>query len=115
MSETERPLRGLYGRVNISVKALNGIIIGLSVLLIACLAFGMANRGYDVTFNTMGGTAVESQKRMYGEVLEPPAEPTREGYAFDGWYADEGLTIPWDLETDTVSQSMTLYAGWKAP
>lgn len=113
--EEEQPkqLRGLYDRVNISVKSLNIIIVVLCAILVACLAFGVSNRGYDVTFDTLGGTSVESQLRMYGEYVEAPEPPSREGYEFSGWYLDEGLTRPWNLQEDTITGSITLYAGWK--
>ena len=113
MEDSERQLRGLYDRVNISVSTLNKIIIGLCVLLIACMAFAVSNRGYQVSFDSLGGTVVESQKRMYGELLEEVEEPSREGYVFDGWYRDPGTTVPWNMDGDTVTESLTLYAGWK--
>ena len=78
MEESERKLRGLYDRVNISVSNLNIIIIVLSILLVLCMAIGIANRGYQVSFDSLGGTAVESQKQMYGEALQAPEPPTRE-------------------------------------
>jgi len=106
-------LRGLYSKVKISVKTLNIIIVALSVLLVACMAFGIAKGGFHVSFDTQGGTAVESQTRMYGELIEAPEIPAREGFEFDGWYLDPGATMPWDPETDTVTESITLYAGWK--
>ena len=109
----QRQLRGLYDRVNISVEKLNMIIILLSIALVACLAFAMSHRGYQVTFDTLGGTVVESQTRMYGEMVEEPEVPTREGYAFDGWYRDQNTTEPWNLDTDKVAESMTLYARWR--
>lgn len=113
MKESERQIRGLYDRVNISVGTLNKIIIGLCALLILCLGFAVSKRGFQVSFNTLGGTAVESQTRMYGEYLEPPEAPSREGYVFDGWFLDENTTIPWDVSQDPVTESMTLYARWK--
>lgn len=108
-----RPLRGLYGRVNISVKTLNIVIVVLAAALVLSMAFGIANRGFVVEFDTLGGTAVESQKRMYDELIEAPEAPTREGYVFDGWYLDREATRPWDMGTDVVTGPMTLYAGWK--
>ena len=107
-------LRGLYRNVKISVKSLNIIILVLSVALIICMAIGLSNRGFTVEFNSMGGTTVESQKLLYGDLIEDTEEPTREGYVFTGWYTDENLTMPWDVETDEVTESMTLYAGWEA-
>lgn len=115
MSEkTGKQLRGLYKNVNISVKNLNIIIVVLCAALIICMAYGIANRGFTVSFNSMGGTAVESQKLMYGELVETADEPTREGYRFTGWYTDESMSNLWDPEEDQVTESMTLYAGWEA-
>lgn len=110
-----RPLRGLYSKVNISVKTLNIIIIVLAAALVASMAFGIANRGFLVEFDTLGGTPVESQKRMYDELVAAPEAPTREGYVFDGWYLDREATRPWDMESDVVTGPMTLYAGWREP
>lgn len=107
------PLRGLYSKVNISVRTLNIIIVVLVILLIGCMAFGIKKGGFRITFDTQGGTAVEMQTRMYGELLETPEAPAREGFVFDGWFLDPGATMPWNLEEDVVTESVTLYAGWK--
>lgn len=115
--QTEKPetpqLRGLYSKVKISVRTLNIIIVVLVIALIGCMAFGIAKGGFHVSFDTQGGTPVEMQKGiMHGELIEEPDPPTREGFEFDGWYLDPGGTIPWDPETDVVTESMTLYAKW---
>lgn len=112
--EAEPQLRGLYRHVKISVRTLNIIILVLSALLVVCIVIGISRGGYQITFDTLGGTVVESQRRMYGETVEEPLSPTREGYVFEGWYRDEALTSPWDIEGDVVTESMTLYAGWRA-
>jgi uncharacterized repeat protein (TIGR02543 family) len=39
-------------------------------------------------------------------------QPTREGYTFTGWYADEALTQK--VETVTMNKNITVYAGWRA-
>lgn len=111
--KSPRQLRGLYDRVNISVETLNMVIIVLCIVLVACLAFGISHRGYQIAFDSLGGTAVESQKQMYGELLQLPETPEREGYVFDGWYRDQNLTVPWNQQEDVITESMTLYAGWK--
>ncbi|GFI18350.1 MAG: InlB B-repeat-containing protein [Lachnospiraceae bacterium] len=111
--ETTPQLRGLYSKVKISVRSLNIIIVVLVALLVACMAYGIAKGGFRVSFDTQGGTVVESQVRMHGELLEKMEPPTREGFEFDGWYLDPGGTVPWDTDTDTVTESMTLYAKWK--
>lgn len=38
--------------------------------------------------------------------------PTREGYAFGGWYKDAECTLAWDFATDTVTTDTVLYALW---
>ncbi len=112
--EPESSFRGLYKNVKISVKTLDTVIIGGIVLMLLLVIFGIANNGYTVTFDSRGGTDVPSQiDVMYGDLLEEPEPPTREGYVFTGWYADENCTYLWDMQTEQVAQSMTLYAGWE--
>lgn len=111
-SETPQ-LRGLYSKVKISVRTLNIIIVVLVIALIGCMAFGIAKGGFHVSFDTQGGTPVETQTRMHGELIEVPEPPTREGFEFDGWYLDPDGTMPWNPETDVVTESMTLYARWR--
>ena len=111
----QRQLRGLYAKVNISVKSLNIIILVLAVALVVCMTIGVSNAGFVVRFDSLGGTAVESQKLMYGELIEVQEPPVREGYVFDGWYLDQDLTRPWDINKDIVTESLTLYSGWRLP
>ena len=105
--------RGLYRHVKISVKALDWIIgICIAVILIV-VAFEMQSPGFTVTFDSKGGTDVPSQNQMYGELLNLPEPPTREGYRFTGWYTDSTCEIMWNVETRTIETDMTLYAGWE--
>ena len=67
---------------------------------------------YVVTFNSMGGTAIDSVTVTEGSLLARPAEPSYTGFVFNGWYKDEDCTVSWVFETDTVTSSITLYAGW---
>ena len=66
-----------------------------------------------VNFETNGGSEVKSINARYGETLQRPDNPTRNGYKFVGWYADIDLQIPWDFDADTVQGNMTLYAKWQ--
>ena len=124
MEETQNPqapqpddtpkLRGLYRNVKISVKALDTfIVLGIAAILILVI-IGLQDPGFTVTFDSKGGTDVPAQKQMYGELLEAPEPPTREGYCFTGWYTDYSCTNAWDLENGTIETDMTLYAGWDA-
>ena len=114
LNENELPqLRGLYKNVNVSVKSLNRIIIVFVLLIMAFVAINLRNPGLTVTFNSLGGSDVASQEQMYGELLALPESPTREGYAFTGWYKDYACFELWDADTDTIQSDMTLYAGWQ--
>ena len=68
---------------------------------------------YTVTYQSNGGSAVASVSNLSsGSKLTKPADPSRSGYTFAGWYQDAACTDEWDFDTDTVSGNMTLYAGW---
>lgn len=67
---------------------------------------------YTVSFNSNGGTSIASQTIAYDAQVIPPANPTREGYAFDGWYTDSGFTTAWNFDTSLVKTNTTLYAKW---
>ena len=66
---------------------------------------------YTVTFNSNGGTAVSSQEVTKGGKAVKPADPTKDGYKFAGWYEDAGLTTPYDFNT-LVTRNITLYVQW---
>jgi len=111
--ENTPKFRGLYRHVKISVKALDWIIgICIAVILLV-VVLELADPGYTVTFDSKGGTDVVSQECNYGDLVKPPQPPSREGYAFVGWYKDSNCYERWDLETETVQTDMTLYAGWE--
>ena len=105
--------RGLYRYVKIPVKALDWIIGICIAVIVIVVAFEMINPGLKVTFDSNGGTDIPVQRQMYGELLEEPEDPSREGYTFTGWYKDPACDILWDVETDTVESDMNLYAGWE--
>ena len=105
--------RGLYRHVKISVKALNWTIAACVAVILLVFALELGNLGFTVTYDSRGGTDVVSQNYMYGQKLELPEAPTREGYTFTGWYIDYGCDIPWDVESNTIETDITLYAGWQ--
>ena len=107
------PFRGLYRYVKISVKALDRIIIVCLAVIILVVALEMRNPGFTITFDSRGGTDVSAQNQMYGQLLEVPEPPTREGYQFTGWYTDATCDMLWNVEVQTIETDMTLYAGWE--
>lgn len=65
-----------------------------------------------VTFDSQGGSTVDSQTvKLGGSVIEPTA-PTKVNYIFGGWYKESGCTNAWDFANDTVTADLTLYARW---
>ena len=50
-----------------------------------------------------------------GDLAELPADPTRDSYLFTGWYYEPACITPFQFYTDTVTQSITLYARWMTP
>ena len=65
---------------------------------------------YTVTFDTNGGSAVESQTVAYGGQAAAPAAPAKPGYTFAGWERDGKA---YDF-TAPVTANMTLTARWTA-
>lgn len=63
---------------------------------------------YTVTFQSEGGSEVASQIRA-NTPADQPADPTKEGYTFIGWYNGES---EWDFETP-VTENLTLTAKWQ--
>ncbi len=67
---------------------------------------------FTVTFETNGGSTVNSQQVEKDKTVSKPADPTRSGYTFDAWYKESACTNKWDFSTDTVTENITLYAKW---
>lgn len=63
---------------------------------------------YTVTFVTNCDTSIESASVAYGGKVEAPADPTKEGYTFDGWYLN-GAEYDFDTE---ITSDITLVAQW---
>lgn len=62
-----------------------------------------------VTFDTDGGTAIPDQSVRVGATAEKPADPTKEGYTFDGWYEEDTFTTAFDFD-EPISADTTVYA-----
>lgn len=65
-----------------------------------------------VTYEVNGGSSVAAVTVDSGSKLTAPANPTRSGYTFDGWYKEKELKNKWDFNKDTVTENITLYAKW---
>ena len=74
--------------------------------------YAIIKEGYWISFDSDGGSIVDSQFVLHGDTLTlgKNTTPTKPGYTFDGWY--NGTT---KVENGaTVTSPMTLTAHWKA-
>lgn len=62
-----------------------------------------------VTFDTDGGSSVPSQTVRTGATATQPADPTKAGYTFEGWYTSDTFTTAFDF-TDPITANTTIYA-----
>ena len=60
---------------------------------------------YTITFDTAGGSKIDSITQDYGTAITTPANPTREGYTFIGWNREFPETMP--------AENVTITAQWK--
>lgn len=67
---------------------------------------------YSISFETNGGSKVESQSVIKNNTVKEPAAPTREGFDFAGWYSDKALKEEYDF-SEKVTGRLTLYAAWE--
>lgn len=70
------------------------------------------SEGCLVRFESNGGSEVPDQTVALGGKVTKPADPTKDGLYFAGWYSDIDLQNQWDFGKDTVTGNMTLYAKW---
>lgn len=92
-------------------KTANGVFIaagGRFMQSLGAQITGEVIGAYTVTFQSEGGSEVASQIRA-NTPADQPADPTKEGYTFIGWYNGES---EWDFETP-VTADLTLTAKWQ--
>jgi len=73
--------------------------------------FGYINPS-TVKFDSQGGNPIDTQKISYGGKVTKPANPSKTGYTFGGWYKEAAYTNEWNFDTDTVTSEITLLAKW---
>lgn len=94
----------------------NRYLAGQSVTLSKSLVLTPVLNKYTVTFESNCDTAVASQEfepsvPEANRKVTKPADPTRTGYTFGGWYTDAACTNAYNFSS-TVNGSFTLYAKW---
>lgn len=69
------------------------------------------DRYYILSYESNGGTEYKDERYKKNTVVELDKLPTREGYTFTGWYADEELTDR--ITSIKMTSDKTVYAGWE--
>ncbi len=64
-----------------------------------------------ITFNSNGGSKVDPITGKPGDNITKPADPTKQGYIFAGWYKEETFQMEFVFST-MPSSDITLYAKW---
>lgn len=70
------------------------------------------NSVHIVGFVTYGDTNLPNKEVGHGDVLAKPADPTRAGYKFAGWYTDKDFKNAYDF-SKAVEGDFNLYAKWE--
>ena len=72
--------------------------------------YAIIKEGYWVTFDSDGGSAIDSQFVFDKISLNDQTTPTKPGYKFDGWYNGESKVV----DGTQITKPITLKAHWKA-
>lgn len=70
-----------------------------------------APESIEVTFELNGGVGTTSQAVVSGKTVDKPADPTKEGAIFAGWYTDATFATGFDF-TKPITATTTIYAKW---
>ena len=108
--------------VTVSGKAPGSFTLSASVgggSILESVTTPVAYRYYAVTFGTYNRwnydvDVISTQKVRSGDTLKKPADPTRDGYVFDGWYTTGSCTTPFDFKVP-ITSNKTVYAKWRYP
>ena len=66
---------------------------------------------YKVSFDSNGGSSVAAQSVNYNTATSKPADPSKTGFTFAGWFTDKDCTTAYDFSSK-VTGDITLYAKW---
>ena len=88
-----------------------GILIGVLALcgLIITMLVTSNNKTYKVSFNSNGGSNVETQLVKAGKKVTKPSVPKKVGYKFVSWQKDD---VDFDFDT-VIKEDIVLKAKWE--
>ena len=72
-------------------------------------------KSFTATFNTAGGSDVDSQTIIYGQkVIRPAEDPTKTNATFDNWYTTDGYNTLFDFTNTIIESDTTIYAKFNS-
>lgn len=74
--------------------------------------YAKVEKGYWITFDANGGSYTAPVFYANGTAAAAPAEPSKPGFKFAGWYLDEALETK--AIFDNIKANTTVYAKWNA-
>ena len=84
-------------------------LIAIIALILVCVIAITSSSNVEVSFDSLGGTKVETIKVKKGSTITKPENPTKEGYSFIAWMLD-GEEFYFDKNVYTiVSCSNNIY------
>ena len=103
----DESITGWYFDAANTQKANSVTISGQNVTL-----YAKVEKGYWITFDANGGSYTAPVFYANGTVAAAPAEPSKPGFKFAGWYLDEALETK--AIFDNIKANTTVYAKWNA-
>lgn len=115
--------RAIFGKPKVgkTLAKIYGTIVLVFVLVIAVLLIfdvfpnPEVDEHYMISFETNGGTAIESYEYNETIAISLPNQPVREGYLFVGWYLDADfatIVTPTFLRSIDDHGDLKFYARW---
>jgi uncharacterized repeat protein (TIGR02543 family) len=83
----------------------------LSILFLSCQISTTSNAEYTVSFDTVGGSDIESQTVLAGDYAEEPSEPAKADAVFVEWVNSKNQAF--DFKTTKIYKNTTVYAKWR--
>ncbi len=96
-------------------EALTTPIVEPFVITVPVTLYGKyeALESFTVTFDSQGGSLVDPVDAFENEFILAPANPTRDGYTFEGWYKEDTFVNLFNFDTEVITADITLYAKWE--
>ncbi len=91
------------------------VICAFVCVLSACKNDNNVKASYIISFNSKGGTPIDTIYLKDGDSISLPEQnPVRPGYVFTGWYLDKECSQPLNSATFKAKRNLTIFAGWES-